>query len=75
MEASPTVRIHSRSLERSGAGVGLRWERRLPMVDAQVPQDGASPGDDPEGTAGAYEGSMSNGMPAKEVRPADRDRE
>ena len=36
----------------------------------QVPQDEASPGDDPEGTAGAYEGSMSNGMPAKEVRPA-----
>ena len=35
-----------------------------------VPQDDTSPGDDPEGTAGAYEGSMSNGMPAKETRPA-----
>ena len=35
-----------------------------------VPQDEASPGDDPEGTASAYGESMSNGIPAKDTRPA-----
>lgn len=40
------------------------------LVDGgHLPQDGTSPGDDPQGTADAYEGSTSNGMPAKDVRP------
>lgn len=43
--------------------------KRIADGGAHVPQDNASPGDDPEGTADAYEGSSSNGMPAKDVRP------
>lgn len=37
---------------------------------AQVPQDEAFPRDHPEETANAYEGSLSDGMPAREVRPS-----
>ena len=35
----------------------------------QLPHDGVAPGDDPEGTAGVYSGSTSEGIPAEDVRP------